>query len=320
VFFLRAAPTTMTMPDTVKVPMWGFALDLDNNFATVDGTVTVPGPLLTVPDGDNQLVVNVLNKLSEPISFIVHGQYTDMSPVTFQDPQGRARVRSFNHETAPGAVGTYTYTNLRPGTYLYQSGSHVQVQVPMGLYGMVAKDTAPSQAYPYSGAVYNAQVPVIYSEVDPELNNAVASRRFGTAAFPSNVDYLPRYFLLNGSAEANVLDYTATAGETVLLRMVNAGSVDRAPMLANGTMDVIAEDGNPYPYTDTGAQAYLPPAKTKDAIVEGTALATAGLRIVVTDRRGLSSDFIPPPAAPRRRVAAGGGGGGGGCFLDSLAH
>jgi hypothetical protein len=36
----------------------------------------------------------------------------------------------------------YTWNNLQPGTYRYHSGSHVQVQVQMGLYGGVVKDAA----------------------------------------------------------------------------------------------------------------------------------------------------------------------------------
>jgi hypothetical protein len=46
-YFLRADVTTKTMPDGNVIPMWGFALD--SAFGALDGNVTVPGPLLTVP-------------------------------------------------------------------------------------------------------------------------------------------------------------------------------------------------------------------------------------------------------------------------------
>ena len=41
---------------------------------------------------------------------------------------------------------------MKPGTYLYQSGTHPQVQVQMGLYGGVKNGLSPqpdpAQAYP----------------------------------------------------------------------------------------------------------------------------------------------------------------------------
>ncbi len=54
-FYLRADVKDLTMPDNTVVTVWGFALDADNNFATVDGAVTSPGPMLTVPLGDTTL-------------------------------------------------------------------------------------------------------------------------------------------------------------------------------------------------------------------------------------------------------------------------
>jgi len=46
-FFLRAQTTTVTMPDGVVVPVWAFARD--TAFGAHDGTLSVPGPMLTVP-------------------------------------------------------------------------------------------------------------------------------------------------------------------------------------------------------------------------------------------------------------------------------
>src|SRR5215469_5854108 len=54
--------------------------------------------------------------------------------------------------------GTLTWGNLRPGTYLLESGTHPSIQVPMGLIGVLVVTTAPSgttpgTAYPGSGTV-----------------------------------------------------------------------------------------------------------------------------------------------------------------------
>jgi FtsP/CotA-like multicopper oxidase with cupredoxin domain len=103
--------------------------------------------------------------------------------------------------TAPSAgpvtgCGTLTWTNLRPGTYLLESGTHQSIQVPMGLIGMLVVTSAPSgagalgTAYPGSGTgttaipavQYNAEVPLEFSEIDPVQNMAVKTA-VNTAGF-----------------------------------------------------------------------------------------------------------------------------------------
>jgi len=115
-FHLVAGETDKLMPDGVTVAMWGFAFDPDFGG---DGVVTVPGPRLVVPPGDTTLTVHVKNTLPDPVSIIIPSQMAVLTPVKFTDAQGRDRVRSFTHETAPGATGTYTWSSFRPGTHLY---------------------------------------------------------------------------------------------------------------------------------------------------------------------------------------------------------
>ena len=143
-FFLRAAAITTTMPDGAQVVQWGFARD--SAFGRGDGTVTVPGPVLTVAPGDSVLTIRLDNRLPEPISLVINGQFST-SPAPAPVRQG-VRVRSFTTETPPGnaAPVTYTWSSVRPGTYLYMSGSHPQVQVPMGLYGARTRQTPSSPA------------------------------------------------------------------------------------------------------------------------------------------------------------------------------
>ena len=53
------------------------------------------------------------------------------------------RIRSFTGETDPGTARTYTFDNLRPGSFLLQSGTHPQAQVQMGLAALLKLDAAP---------------------------------------------------------------------------------------------------------------------------------------------------------------------------------
>jgi hypothetical protein len=91
--------------------------------------------------------------------------------------------------TTPTAL---TWTALKPGTYLLESGTHPSIQVPMGLIGMLVVTAAPSTstatagtAYPGVAAntttgtaavpavTYNAEVPLEFSEIDPVQNKEV---------------------------------------------------------------------------------------------------------------------------------------------------
>src|SRR4029077_8745632 len=119
--------------------------------------------------------------------------------VPFTPPGQIARVRSFVPEAA-ALNGTQTYTwsgytaatlqGLKPGTYLIETGTYPSIQAPMGLYAVLVVTTAPATGTPgtaYSGSVltaapstktaysvrYDADVPLLLSEIDPLQNGAV---------------------------------------------------------------------------------------------------------------------------------------------------
>ena len=189
-------------------------------------------------------------------------------PTNIPPPQG-PRIQSFAKEVVAGTPGTgqcaspceLTWSSPRPGTYLLESGTHPSIQGPMGLFGMVVVTGAPSggsvgAAYP--GVTYNAEIPLLFSEIDPVQNNTVQTA-VNTAGFsetmvwsgqpdgcgnsasttyhqcyPPAVNYSPRYYLINGVAfdktHIDTSTFAATPGTaaeavsgTVLVRLVNAG-------------------------------------------------------------------------------------------------
>lgn len=284
-YYLRAEAFSKDLPDpsgvgTVGVPMWGFARD--DAFEGVElEAVSVPGPGLVVPPGDTTLTIHLDNNLSEAVSIVIPGQVTTMTPVKFMDAQGRQRVQSFTHETSAGntTMVDYTWTGLKPGTYLYQSGTHPAVQVQMGLYGGVTIDGVAGEAYP--GIAYDAEVLLLYSEIDPALHAAVDGGTyvpFGDPALftTSTVDYVPKYFLINGEPYTATTPPLAagTVGDRVLIRFLNAGLKSRAPVLLGMYMSVIAEDGNAYPYPREQCSLLVPAGQTRDAILTPTADGT----------------------------------------------
>ncbi len=187
-------------------------------------------------------------------------------------PQGR-RVQSFATEVA-ACTGTscsatvLTWTAPREGTYLLESGTHPSIQGPMGLYGIVIVTAAPATnaaGVAYSQSLtspikYDADVPLLMSEIDPVQNNAV-NAAVNTAGFtetavwsgqpngcgnpssptyqtcyPPAVNYSPLYYLFNGVAfdktnpsastfPASIPIPAATSIPTgqLLVRFVNAG-------------------------------------------------------------------------------------------------
>jgi hypothetical protein len=146
-------------------------------------------------------------------------------------PPGQGpRVQSFATEVAAGATTSLTWTNLRPGTYLIESGTHPSIQGPMGLYGILVVTTAPTTgttATPgtaYPGVAYSSEVPLVFGEIDPVQNNAVnaavnhsgfietavwsgvaggcgnpSSPTYQTC-YPPAVNYTPLYYTINGIA------------------------------------------------------------------------------------------------------------------------
>ena len=267
VFNLVAQESEVTMPDTTVIPMWGFALDTGQS--CIPGTVPVwdVGPDLIVQSGDTALTINLRNCLSEEVSIVISGQAAVLNPVTFTDGQGRTRVKSFTTETpADGTtVVPYNWTGLKPGTFLYQSGTHPGKQVQMGLYGAVKVDDGT-----YPGASFDNEVMILYSEIDPALHAPTP-----TGAKPLN--YKPAYFLVNGQpflAGQTPLS-AGSANQTLLIRFLNAGLKPHVAALQNGgDMSVRAEDGNLYPFPREQYSVFLPPGKTADVLWTPTAEGT----------------------------------------------
>src|SRR5438105_1174558 len=242
---------------------------------------------------------------AQPLTWPIAGDApgAGLSGVGTPPVQG-TRVQSFSTEVAVGTPGSLCWgvcgvtgrPALKPGTYLIESGTHPSIQGPMGLYGILVVTTAPGTtagcAYPGATAgtcavSYNADIPVLLSEIDPVQNAAVNaavrttgfngstvwSGAFGGCGNPVNangsanptyhtcyppaVNYTPLYYLINGSAfdktNANGSLFLAApatgvaATGAVLVRLVNAGLRMHVPAIVGSQ-------------TGTAVAPALPPA------------------------------------------------------------
>ena len=262
---LAAIEQTWMPPDGgASVRMWGFVED-PGSCATLPNS-WLPGPTQQgVVNGTFSITLR--NCLSEPISLIIPGLETSLTPQTFVDAKGRTRVRAFTHEVPAdngATVVTYTWNNLRAGTYLYQSGSHPARQVPMGLYGAltVGKDPAATR-----------DLLLLFSEIDPALH--------GNAEAANTKNYKPKYYLINGQSALPGTAPPVTGGgrnqQTLQLRFLNAGLMTHVPTIQGPYMQLIAEDGYRYPYPREQYSVLLPAGKTIDALWRPDAKASFAL-------------------------------------------
>lgn len=332
-------------PGGATVPMWGYVEDIGDGGSlarcydapSVGARLTcveslsdpeIPGPRVSVPAGE-ELNVFLSNGLSVPTSIIIQGQKKPTSALgagpTWNDnttgnrANDTQRVRSFGSEAAAGGgSNSYSWTGanaLKQGSFILHSGTHPQQQVYMGLYAAVTMndvdpDLTPvtgsltAQAYP--GVVYEDEVVLFYSEIDPVLNADIAGGGAGTS---TSIHYHPLWFLVNGEPyEAGMPDiFAGSATEaTTLVRLFSTAGETHVPVLQGMYMDIQAEDGIPYTYQEidgggletvtaaprTQYSAMLPALKTKDALLH--ALPPNDSRFAVYDGNGYMTNPSDP--------------------------
>ncbi|MCP4904454.1 MAG: hypothetical protein GY910_05695 [bacterium] len=308
-FNLRASASTLTTSDGEVIPMWGFS---DSGLAAP--TTWEPGPELVVPPGTTTLEIVLTNDLPEAVSLFIPGQTPvvdtgtgEGQPVYSTMGSGVNRVQSFTHEAAPGGTATYTWENVREGSFLYQSGTNPAKHVQMGLFGALAHNFAQTPPGPgsaltdnevYEGRNFHESHTLIFSEIDPVMHIAIAAGDYGTGGtITSAIDYTPQYYLLNGKEFDPGSDSpipVGLSGRDLLLRFLNAGYQTYVPVLQDLYMTIVAEDGNEYPYPRVQYSIELPAGKTHDALVklpcpEVPAVANdpwQGRIVTIQDRRG----------------------------------
>jgi hypothetical protein len=248
-------------PVVITVPTGqGLTINLTNNLVFANGN-SVPTSLT---------IVGLLGGgLGTPGGFTAPPDHSTAQTITWPAadattsataPVQGPRVRSFGTEVGASATVplTWTASNLHAGTYLLESGSHPSIQGPMGLYGIVVVTSAPAGTTPgtaYPGVSYNAEIPLVLSEIDPvqnrEVDAAVNTSGFDEAqvwsgqpgkcgnpaspnyhtCYPPAVNYSPLYYLINGvsfdksNAAASLFPTAPATGVSgnVLVRLVNAG-------------------------------------------------------------------------------------------------
>jgi len=270
---LWAKAGTITLPQAVTVPIWGFADD-------AAGPAQLPGPVLIANAGETLELVLHNELVSETIALAFPGQ-TDLLP----DLVG----------VATGAVVTYTFPVTNPGTYLYEAGLTYNGarQVAMGLFGgMIVRPAALGQAYEDPATAYDDEMLLVLSEIDPRFN----SDPYGFVM----TEYSPRYWLINGKAYPDAAEIDTAAGNTILLRYINAGLDTHWMGLMGLRQRIIATDGQAKALPRQVVAETIASGQTVDALVSVPLSAVGATRYAVYDTNMMlhNGGYRPAPSEP----------------------
>ena len=187
-YTLTAEATTLELKPGLRVHAWTF-------------NGTSPGPQLEARVGD-LVRVRLRNRLAGGTTIHWHG---------IDIPNGQDGVAGITQDAVPpGWTATYSFRVMQAGTYWYHSHQDSAVQEDRGLYGtLVVQPRVPVPVSRDRTLVYD-EWPLGLEAARPPPQSDIAMRSYVTTT-------------VNGHTGGAVAPIVTTAGETVRLRLVNAG-------------------------------------------------------------------------------------------------
>lgn len=239
-FTLTATDGTIVTPEGNSLYFWGLANAAD--------PVQYPAPTLIVNQGDT-VTINLINNLQENVSLIFPGQQGVMTV-------GGVFAVLAQEALPNGGTVTYSFVAANPGTFMYQSGTDVRLQVEMGIVGaLIVRPLTMNQAYNHADSAFDREVLFLETEMDPIIHELVQTGRKDLVDFSH---YFPTYWFLNGRAAPDTMAMANVAwlpnqpyncmprihpGERLLMRIIDAGN-DIHPFHTHANhMLIIAQDG-----------------------------------------------------------------------------
>lgn len=264
---------SQTMPDGKTVRVWGFTSGSGGGGGMSGGGgmgsgVTVPSPLIQVNEGDS-VEVTLYNHSMMDHTIHLHGLDVD----TQNDG-----VPHTSFAVPPMGSYTYKFVAKHAGTYLYHCHVDTVLHHQMGMYGPLIVMPADGSNRAWTGGpAFNLQKYWMLSEYDSVWHNSS----------PGSVNYSyynPDYFLINGKADPDTQTDTKTAasfylGQTLLIRLCNAGYLWQTVSLGGLSFQVIASDGRPLPAAETATSVTLAPGERYDLLVKPAAQGTYTARV-----------------------------------------
>lgn len=197
---------------------------------------TLPGPEIRVRQGDT-VRITLVNAL--PLGTTLHWHGLNVPPV-MDGPAGLNQA-----PVEPGESFVYEFVATEAGTRWYHSHTDVATQVMLGLYGSFIVE-------PKGGEVEETDRDYTYvlSEWDLELTPDVATGKSPRGPRDSQLrggELGTDLFLMNGKTHEAIPPIVVATGDTVRIRLVNAGTVAHPFHTHGHSFRIVATDGNPVP-------------------------------------------------------------------------
>lgn len=255
-FTLYVRSTILTMPNGQKI--WGFGYTDNPN-----GPAKIPGPTIVVDQGDTVNITLVNDKDPTKTQFnttgdghTIHLHGLDLPSNMDGDPM----TAPGGHPVMQGTRYTYHFVAQYPGTYWYHCHEGAAEHIQMGMYGalVIRPQGQANRAYPGT-PTFNKEYTFVLSEMDSAMHQTDYVGLYQGGDDPNWTKYQPDYFFINGKAWPDTMmdandNVQATVGQTVLVRLINAGYVVHSIHTHGFHFQVIGSDGrkldSPY-YKDT---------------------------------------------------------------------
>lgn len=237
---LTAEASNLEVEKGTSLPVWTF-----NN--------SVPGPQIRIKKGKT-VNITVKNQLTVPISLHIHGY-----PVPFK-MDGVPGITQ--NAIAPGKSFTYTFKATVPGTYWYHSHQDSVNQVDKGLYGsFIVEDELVKADRDYtlmldewmSSSSERGHEGMKNMDMDMSMHgmghsstetDANGQHEQAASTQPGHDMSMYDLYTINGQTINSSQPLQVTQGDTVRLRLINAGYLSHSLHLHGHRYRIIATDGN----------------------------------------------------------------------------
>jgi FtsP/CotA-like multicopper oxidase with cupredoxin domain len=245
-FSFTARAGEISTPDGGSIHFWGY--EDTTGAANPFGLPQYPGPTLLVTENDT-VTITLTNNLPQATSIVFPGHQVTAS--------GGSPGLVTQESTGPSDTVTYTFTALEPGTYMYHSGTQMELQIEMGLVGAIIVEPAmgDDHAYNHPDTRFDHEYLFLLTSMDPIVHQLVEQGRFSEIDMTT---YYPVYWFINGRAGPDDLTdafvawlphqpYNSTPrmtpGQKLLMRIIGAGQGQHPFHPHGNNSDIIARDG-----------------------------------------------------------------------------
>jgi FtsP/CotA-like multicopper oxidase with cupredoxin domain len=212
---LTITASEITGEGATSMPIWGFSTE------GVYNSGMMPGPVIEAIVGQT-VTVDIVNNHALPHSFEIEGLLTN-TPVI-----------------QPGDAMQFQFTPTEAGVYRY--GDPDLRSREMGLFGAVVVRPADPNIAWTNGPAFDQERTWVVTDVDDSWNHTSTFIEVDTS------QYNPNYFLMNGkngfaAKQDPVSTLEGAVGETILVRIVNAGQYDQSLHFHDNHFQIISQDG-----------------------------------------------------------------------------